>query len=206
MEGISSGKSVLRDAERALLDLVAKAAASGDYPSISTLSTWAQKVAELRDGSAHDLGLDLNEELRPKKERRTPSKKRRSSKQRTATYPKFARDEDHLVKIGWSKKERREYEHKTHQNSVRSLVSSIIRAGRNGTRFSMESVLPITSLSGEPVPDYQSYLILAWLRSVGLVEQHGRLGYTIDESVDLVQSVEDLWSQLPVRSFSSSQS
>lgn len=198
MDVISSGKSVLQDAETALQQLMVKAAVDGDYPSIDTLSAWARTLAELRQGSGEkSLGHLEGMKLSSISPQNSSSKKKRRSK---AKYPKFIRDGNHLVKIGWSKKERSEYEHKADREAVRALVSAIASTGQDGTRFSMDSLLPVETITGESIPDYQSYLILAWLRSADLLEQHGRLGYTIGEGVDLIDVVEDCWAQLPSRS------
>jgi len=45
-------------------------------------------------------------------------------------------------------------------------------------------------------PGYQFYVCLAWLRSVGLVVQHGRQGYTVPEPSKLKASVGAAWSAL----------
>lgn len=117
-----------------------------------------------------------------------------------AEYPRFVREGDSLVKIAWSKSEGKPYEHRAPKGVIRALVQALSRAGAGGQRFTMEPLLPLkdpTDRSG--IPDYQSYLTLAWLRSVGLIVQHGRQGYSLPEDVDLEQECARQWSELKPR-------
>ena len=84
--------------------------------------------------------------------------------------------------------------------TVEAVTTSVLRLGRGGERFTMEDILPVEDLGGDPVPHYQCYLILAWLRSIQLVERHGRLGYSVARKIDLTDAVEDCWNRLASRS------
>jgi hypothetical protein len=63
----------------------------------------------------------------------------------------------------------------------------------------MDKLLPIKDGDGGEVPGYQAYLCLAWLRATGLVQQHGRQGYTISKKTDLAAAVEGAWEKLSHR-------
>ena len=64
----------------------------------------------------------------------------------------------------------------------------------------MDDVLPLKDpVSGTEVPAYQSYLCLAWLRSVGIVTQHGRQGYSLAKKDDVAARTEECWRQLATR-------
>ena len=64
----------------------------------------------------------------------------------------------------------------------------------------MGKVLPLKdAANGSVFPDYQSYLCLAWLRSGGLVIQHGRQGYSLPKGIELDKSIETHWVNLPTR-------
>lgn len=196
MNRIVNGKKVLLDAEQALQRLLADAATSGDYDAIRILGNLASELAKLGE-----MCSGTGDKIRPPTSKRVKSTKAsRRKKGNSSGYPRFVRDEDELVKIGWSKKEGSEYEHKAQKDVVRTIVASISRAGRQGSRFSMDAILPLKKLDGTPIPDYQSYLILAWLRSAQLVQQHGRLGYTIRQGIDLADEAEDCWNRLASRS------
>ena len=113
-----------------------------------------QKVAETRNP------LDAFMELGPAAEIKVPIRGRNKLGQ----YPKFVREGDNLVKIGWSKSQRAEYEHKSPKRLLAVLCESLTSA--NGKRIMMDKVLPLKDpVTGSAFPDYQSYLCLAWLRS-----------------------------------------
>lgn len=122
----------------------------------------------------------------------------KASRHSSKTYPMFFGERDNLVKVGWSKKAREEYEHKAPKRTVFALTAALAEAGRNGRRFTMESVMPIKEPDSETaVPDYQAYLALAWLRALGLVVQHGRQGYTLTNVGLQGELLEHHWSGLP---------
>jgi hypothetical protein len=101
------------------------------------------------------------------------------------------------VKVGWSKKDKTEYEHRCPKNVLSCLVSAFLSVGGSGKRFSMDEVIPLTDpTDGAELPTYQIYVALAWLRSLGLVEQHGRQGYSIRKGVSLAAKVDDGWNSL----------
>jgi exo-beta-1,3-glucanase (GH17 family) len=103
-----------------------------------------------------------------------------------------------LVKIGWSKREKRPYQHRVSRKSLDAVVAAVKRAGADGKVFTVDNVLPVTDPSdGAPVSDYLVYVGLAWLKQVGLVDQHGRQGYSIPKVEILTETVEAAWQQLP---------
>jgi hypothetical protein len=123
-----------------------------------------------------------------------------SAKKARTVYPQFMRDGDNLIKIGWSKKEKAQYEHKSPKSVLAQLVESLLAAGRDGHRVTMEDVLPLREAGdGTEIPSYQSYLCIAWLRSEELIEQHGRQGYSLPQPEGLAAAVEGSWERLARR-------
>ncbi len=115
-------------------------------------------------------------------------------------YPKFVRDGDVLVKIGWSKKGRTEYEHRAPRIVIDQIVGAIAKLGANGVRFSVEQLLPLLGASdGEGTPNYQTYLCIAWLREQALLEQRGRQGYSSANTARLKHLVDEAWTATPRR-------
>ncbi|MGA2498391.1 MAG: hypothetical protein ABSH20_11655, partial [Tepidisphaeraceae bacterium] len=106
---------------------------------------------------------------------------------------------DSLVKVGWSKSERAEYEHKCPRSVLPLLAAAIAKAGANGKRFGMDKVLPLNDAENHEVPAYQAYLALAFLRSIGLLDQHGRQGYTLAIRSDPMTTIDKQWEALPSR-------
>jgi hypothetical protein len=126
-------------------------------------------------------------------------------RQGRAAYPQFFRNGDILVKIAWSKTHKGEYEHKAQFGVVRDLITAIRHSASKNGRFAMESLLPLrSSVGGQEVPSYQTYLCLAWLRAQGLVVQHGRQGYSIDPKVDILAKAQEMFEMLPERQFTDS--
>lgn len=105
-----------------------------------------------------------------------------------------------MVKIGWSKSEAKTYEHKAPRAVLQALLRALIRVGAAGKRFTVEGLLPLKdSASNSEIPDYQTYLTLAWLRNVNLITQHGRQGYSLLPDFDLEQESNRHWDQLDTR-------
>ena len=219
---------VLRAAEQRLRDLITQAAARAEYDALPKLADWAKQLntlllgapgvptAELED-QAVEFGRDEEKPERktaaivvaraaprggrapsppPAATRKSPDTRRKKKDE----YPKFRRDGETLVKIGWSKSDRSTYEHRAPRRVIKVLVAALNRVGDKGTRFTMDSVLPLRDPDEKTdIPDYQVYLALAWLRATKLLTQHGRQGYSLLPEQDLVQESERLWGTLPTR-------
>jgi hypothetical protein len=192
---------IIRDAENELASLIAEAGRSRKYDEASELIELArefQQIAMRYGAIAGDIASPAGQASHST--RTAPKPKSSKTPVVTTTYPKFYRDGDALIKIGWSKSAKQEYEHKSPRKVLRALIAAMNRLGTNGRRFSMERVLPLNDMAdATPLPDYQAYICLAWLRSAGIVAQHGRQGYSIAKRVSLDEAVERVWSELPSR-------
>ena len=122
---------------------------------------------------------------------------RNASKKRD--YPRFERDGDKLVKLGWSKKQKSQYEHRAPHAAVLAFGRHVANHFGEGEVFAMESLLPVPDESGEEVPGYQAYLTLAWLKHVGAVEKKGRDGYVLRDGSLADGGLDRLWDALEVR-------
>jgi hypothetical protein len=223
MDALQEATAVLRTAEQQLRSILVKAAESGDYDHLPRIAEWAKVLnaalggvtmietvpastqpvlSAVPDNGYPEQPLDdlggtsappartVQSAGRGKKSRKTRAKK--------AGYPKFVREGETLVKIAWSKSERKPYEHKAPKGVLRALIQALTRVGSGGARFTMEGLLPLKD-GGTDIPDYQTYLTLAWLRSAGLITQHGRQGYSLPPEVNTEREAERQWSQLAAR-------
>jgi len=196
---------VLLTAERQLVSLANEASERRDYDGATALLEAARRVKMVGDNGAivnpspsqtpsvakSNLGVDSS----------MPSAPRSARHPRKNEYPKFFCDGDSLVKIGWSKAEKAEYEHKSSKKVVVAVAHALAAAGSKGRRFSMDKLLPLTDPDdSSELPTYQCYLSLAWMRHEGLVVQHGRQGYSLPKNGDLPSAIERIWAQLPPRS------
>lgn len=103
------------------------------------------------------------------------------------------------MKIAWSKKNRAEYEHRASRHALVRVVECVEQQGRHGKIFRMEDVLPVVMPDGAEIPSYQAYLCVGWLKTEGLLEQHGRQGYTIPKDVAINRDMQRAWTELPAR-------
>ena len=63
----------------------------------------------------------------------------------------------------------------------------------------MDQILPLRKKDGSETPSYQAYLVLAWLRSLDIVERKGEGGYALaDVAVDN-EMLTRLWDSIPER-------
>jgi hypothetical protein len=201
---------VVEDAVKAIGDLASKALKAGDYGAAADIARMLEAVSA---ATTRDLSPTAPSEPRrasepPKSSAATPrrgngrSKGSSAAKRKTPTrkYPKFERDGDKLVKVGWSKKANDEYEHRAPRAAALAFVEHL--ASRTSVReiFEIEPLLPVPDGRGGELPSYQVYLALAWLRHAGAVQKKGRDGY-VRASDPLDGSVFDtMWAQIPERS------
>ena len=193
--------SSLEDAEQRLRLLIAKAAVAANPDQLNQLVRWLSEVQRIVAEASSSVGGNfkaaVSVDARSASEHRSPPLAARVKNQAVA-YPFFIRNGEHLVKVAWSKASKNEYEHKAPKTVMLTLVASLA-ASRGGKRIVLEKMLPLKdAVSGAAFPDYQIYVVLAWLRNVGLVVQHGRQGYTLAGG-DLPEKAQASWEQLPER-------
>lgn len=180
-----AGKTLAK-CEADLRALVAAAADSGDYDAVLRITSWAKQIS-LMSGSAPGATI----------EKKPASEGNKKAVVTRPMYPRFVRRGDHLVKIGWSKREKSEYVHKAPRQAAFVLARAAAEAGRDGRIFQINALLPLSDpTDGNEIPDYQVYLVIAWWRSAGLLDQHGRQGYSIPNASQLYQAVESAWTKL----------
>ncbi len=207
MDTVQRTKQVLAEAEKALASLASEAATKCRYDTAACLidsarelsnlaATVVRKLTQCSDGGTTTAGNQAADGT--PMARTAPLSGNKVSK---GKYPRFLRQGNDLVKIGWSPTEKAEYEHKCPRKVLPHLASAIAKVGANGKRFTMDGVLPLhDSADGSRIPDYQAYLCLAWLREVGCVIQHGRQGYSLPTSKSPMETlIETYWINLPAR-------
>lgn len=187
----SKAAKLLVKCEADLRALAALAVDSGDYDAVLRITSWAKQLSAMSGGAT----LPTSAEKAPTANVHANVQKK--TKVRPA-YPRFARRGDQLVKFGWSKREKSEYEHKAPRKAGLVLAKVAAEAGKDGRVFQINALLPLSDpADGSAIPDYQVYLVIAWWRSAGLLDQHGRQGYSIPKASQLYQTVESAWTSLP---------
>lgn len=196
----------LRACEEELRKLAAEAAAQGDYDALTRLGNTARTVAEIsrdwqtapqaRDTVQPDAGLTARQAPEAASLGAAPGRDH-STKAARGAYPRFIRRGNELVKIGWSKGDRKEYQHRAPHSLLVKLRQALLDAGKRRKLFKMD-VLE-RQLSSIGAPGYQAYVWLAWLRSAGLVKQHGRQGYSIVKPATFEEDVNLAFAEVPAQ-------
>jgi len=211
MEYVREARRILIDTNIALRDLIARALADQRYAEVVHIAQVADAVARLLPADEEerpaDSGAALLGEDRPKIDAPTSSvtqpplspKAVRARRSTADEYPRFERDGDKLVKIGWSKRDDRVYEHRAPREVVDMVAAALSSKIKPKSMFTMDQVLPITDQAGADIPSYQAYLVLAWLRSIGAVQRRGKEGYMLASGSVESSKLQRLWNAIPSR-------
>jgi hypothetical protein len=196
--------TIIHEAESRLKDLLADAARNGDYPTVVRLAAWARTIHELGNTpnvSASTVVADhppIKATSQLHKRGSEHSKSGQALRSKESEYPRFFRRKDELIRMAWSKREKKEYQHKAPYSVLRTLASAMMERGAGGRVFSTDELLPVRGpADGSEVPTYQAYVGIALLKQTGLIDQHGRRGYSIPRLTEFENAVENVWKQLP---------
>jgi hypothetical protein len=188
MDILAAARVVLREAEEHLRELLAEAAKNGRYEDLAVMASWAQQVAmiceenrassELSPVGAHgiDDGTPMMDDEAP---------------------TRFHREGETLVKTTRSRRNGTDYEHRAPKEVLVSLLAGLSRGSARKKPISVETLTPLHTRHNVPIPNYQVYLALAYLKSCGVVEQRGRQGYILTSVTDVTALAEELWQRLP---------
>lgn len=204
MDIIQRTSRLLEETEKALVGLANEAGAARDYDQAASLIEVAREVKRLAERFIPDSTRPAMQLGDKKAVHRTPEAGSMVTlargRNKLGSYPRFFRNDGTLIKIGWSKSQKAEYEHKSSKRVLSVLCHALTKIGSNGKRLTMDKVLPLTDPSdGSALPEYQCYVCLAWLRSIGLVVQYGRQGYSLKKGTDLEKAIETSWNNLSTR-------
>jgi len=196
MGTIQDAQGVLAEAEASLRQLIEQAMREQRYADVSEIAGLAEGVSRLLQGRMAGSAIASDAVGSMPRPSGPAAEKRIAGKPRKGSYPRFVREGDMLVKIGWSKKSKLEYEHRAPFDVANTLLSSIRLKVRDGQLFPATEVFPL-SLGADQVPDYQAYLALKWLHSEGVVTKHGRDRYAVEPGRVGPEGLRPIWSRLP---------
>lgn len=200
---------LIRDTESGIRALVEAALAERHYEDVSYLASLASslsgltKTADSRDVLETQSTVSLSKveqsaSLLPTQEKQFAGSKPSKAPFRKV-YPIFEREGDRLVKVGWSKKDRAAYEHRVPRNVVRIVAEALAAAMTEHPSLRMDQVLPIRDGNGAEVPSYQAYLVLAWLRDLGVIVRQGNDGYALAQGRSDLDDIDELWNHTTER-------
>ena len=106
-----------------------------------------------------------------------------------------------LLKLGWSRKSKAEYEHRAPREAVLAVAARVAEVASTTSRFTVEDLGDVRIAQGEePISGCQVYLCVAWFRRAGFVVQHGRRGYTLPVApAKFPAKVKSAWGELRER-------
>jgi hypothetical protein len=202
MDIITRAMKTLQDTETVLQSLLSEAATSGDYGSAVQIAYCARTVHELIDPApSKRKNATRSQPWLPKKlvkTREAASRSRSLARGKRDGYPRFFRQGNDLIRIALSKREKKEYRHKVSYAVLNALAAAMASKGAEGRVFSTDEFLPIQdSADGSDVPSYQAYVGISLFKQTGLIDQHGRQGYSIPRIAIFRDAVEAVWKNLP---------
>lgn len=199
----------LTHCEEELRKFAAEAAAKGDYDMLARLGATARAISEItREWQSGPTGPNSSAAApiasRPEGAEQPGSdpgrpRGRGGRSPASRAYPRFVRRGDELVKIGWSRKDRREYQHRAAHGVLAALRQTLLDSSKHRRLFTMEALERVLTVNKLVVPGYQGYVWLAWLRTAGLVKQHGRQGYSLVKPATFEKDVERVLAAVPAQ-------
>lgn len=205
MESLAKIRNTLARCESELQRIAAEAMSSGDYETARYGLGLAESIAAQRQRAEVDAApANKNEGTTASNQKKTQVKTavkqqntRAKPAKKTGAYPRFIRSGDLLIKVGWSKKTRKEYQHKAPYTAVEAFAGHLLKHTRDGKPFTMEDLMPIPDeANGGELPGYQAYLVLAWLRSNEAVAKQGREGYVANHAMLGEKALSQSWQAL----------
>jgi hypothetical protein len=190
--------AVLETCEQGLRKIATDALAAGNYDAARQNIAWAQNIATMA-AIARSLNTPVGGGRGGEETAALPSKSKTPFQTRMIQdeYPRFARRDDELVKIGWSKADHKEYQHRAPKRALDAVVAALKRLAPMSPHFTSEDLSPLKDPNGGIFPTYQIFVVLAFLRRLEILVQHGRKGgYTLLTHKPLDPTVHAAWQQL----------
>jgi hypothetical protein len=194
--------TVLEGAEARFRELVQHAVQAGNYDDVAALAQVAKGLADLRNSlksqrpeqAGNVISLTLANDHRDEDRLNVAgsAKQLRSNPNVSkATFPRFERHGNRLIKLGWSSKDKRIYEQRVPYEVVVEICRRFLEQLGSKKLLRVEELVPMKTTSGDDIPSYQLYLVLKWLQKHSALARQGKDGYSFSES-DI--DVKELWN------------
>ena len=181
---------ILTKCESDLREQIVEAAKAGDYRTVDSARAAAVGIRSLRTGIINPSSKAQAKGASVVSHRKRKSASRKGIKSK---YPKFEVKNDTLIRIAWSKKQRREYTHKAPRFVFNETVKAMAALAQSGAGpFMAEQIIEqVNNMESEAVPSYQVYIVIGLLRKTKCIKQVGREGYSIP--TDIRTKTEKEW-------------
>lgn len=209
MESVRTSIESISELEARLGALVQESLVKADYLNAKYILDALAKISEARidlqgKRDSKKEALNVSSEILASSTSNFPQVSeslRLGRKLKLPDFPQFERESDRLIKIGWSAKEKRTYEHRISHQSVFEICQFMADHLKPRKPFKVDIIVDAKTKSGNGIPGYQVYLVLNWLQHFGALERKGRDGYILSASLQ-VEAVNKIWQQTPERTSS----
>ncbi len=171
---------VLATAEAGVLEVIAAAAASGDYATIDRARAIAERLRDI----SRDTSAGTKVAVAPSPVYMRTQRKTRKKTPKKGEYPRFNVADGSLFKVGWSKKKGDQYVHRVPISTVKNISGALEQLSAAQGPVSTEQILESNFLkdAGNP-PSYQVYVVLAFLKERGIIASTGREGFRLSSNI-----------------------
>ena len=201
MGNAREARRIIAEAEAGIRQLIEQAMREQRYADVA-------EVARLADALARVCATQIEDREQRKPQlistgsrgdvTRRAARRGVAPPRRKPAFPRFERDSDTLVKVGWSKKNRAAYQHRAPKETVLAFLRHAVASVKPDKVFSVEDLMPVPDFGqGGEVPAYRVYLALAWLRHVHVIKKMGRNGYVLNRNAASSSEIEKHWEDLP---------
>jgi hypothetical protein len=188
---------ILQECETRLRGEIAEAAGRGDYDGVRQIMMWAENVRAMVKAGRETEGEEMREDGNKGMRGRGTAATRFRTRMIQDEYPRFRREGQELVKVGWSKSDQKEYVHRAPRRALDAVVSAVKELGVRGEVFTSDAINPLKDPEGGVFPTYQVFVALGWLRRLGVIKQLGRKGgYVLTREMALDGTVDGSWEEL----------
>jgi len=190
-------RQIADEAEKKVRELIGRAIADGSYDEVERMMGVVRQFADIGQGFSSVTVKGKAALAIPSRGGKMQSgRKHRLVKRRTrGKQPtRFYRDGKELVKEGPSSGGSGRYRHRAPKHLLDTLIEQIRKIADSDSMFVIEDILKADGVEGTPT--YLVYVCMAWLVSTGLVQRHGRQGYSVASAADLQNAVEQKWALL----------
>ncbi|MBN2018716.1 MAG: hypothetical protein JW749_00650 [Sedimentisphaerales bacterium] len=186
---------ILKRTEEELREAIVEAARVGEYRDVDIGRSVAVTIKEMCERISGN-GFKSTKPTEEKRDIDRKAKKKISRRGKPEGLPRIEIRNNSLYRIGWSKKQKEEYEHKVPKAAFDTIINTMaaLAKGKNGP-FMAEAVIDkINETTEDSLPAYQVYVVLAALREWNIINQNGREGYSIP--TDVAEKAQNMWTEM----------
>ena len=186
MDTQTTVQKILVEADHRLRQAIADAATAGDLDGVDLARNAAGRLRQMINGiDTAEETLVNSSTSSPKRQTPVDKAQIRKRSKRKSKYPQYLVRGNYLCRIGWSKKERKEYEHKVAKEvfDVTLGVMDTLSHDHSGPITADQIIRKVNKLSSETIPNYQIYVVIGLLRDNHDITQVGRQGYDLPQKL-----------------------